>query len=95
MKDNGLLALAVERCERAQLDMVVEECAELIQAIQKHRRQEDNAGTPMADIIEKGVDVELCLEQLKTIAAEPVLWNHFRTLKLNRLVRKLGVKREA
>ena len=95
MKDNELIQEALKQWgKETQLDMVIEECAELIQAIQKYRRGLGQAGTPMADVIEEGVDVELCLEQLKVITAEPVLWNHYRTLKLNRLARKLGVSHE-
>ena len=98
MNDMELMALAVERWGReAQLDMVIEECAELIQAIQKHGRggeKPGDSGALAASLVEEGVDVELCLEQLKAIMGEPVLWARYRTLKLNRLAGKLGVERE-
>ncbi len=95
MTDKQLLALAVERYGQVtQIDMVIEECAELIHAIQKHRRGGEKPGDTYrlaANLVEEGVDVELCLEQLKAIMGEPVLWNNYRELKLNRLAVKLGV----
>ena len=67
--------------EESQLDMVIEECAELIDAIQKRRRGRKGN----AEVIEEGVDVELCLEQLKLIMDNPILWKNIREEKLSRL----------
>ena len=78
----GLMRKAVELWGReSQLNMVIEECAELINAIQKRRRNrvDDN------DILSEGVDVELCLEQLKLILDNPVRWRVVRDIKLDRL----------
>lgn len=59
---NGILNAAISVYgEEAQENMAVEECAELIQAInKKHRGQEHN-------IPEEIADVEIMLEQLKII----------------------------
>ena len=65
----------------SQLDMVIEECAELIDVIQKSRR----GRRVDADVIEEGVDVELCIEQLKLIMDNPTQWQHVREEKLTRL----------
>lgn len=69
----------------SQLDMAVEECAELIKAIQKHRR----GGTEI-DIIEEVVDVGLMLKQLKLIFPHPLAWNNFENSKIERLKRLLN-----
>ena len=45
----------------AQFDMVVEECAELINAIQKNKRKRVDE----ADILEEAVDVFILLEQVR------------------------------
>ncbi len=68
----------------SQLDMVIEECAELINAIQKWRRHRVESKA----VLEEGVDVELCLEQLKLMLDAPTLWENTRKDKLERL-RKL------
>ncbi len=66
---------------RTQLDMVIEECAELIDAIQKKHR----GRVGFDKVLEEGVDVELCLEQLKLILNTPNLWQQVRCKKLKRL----------
>ena len=67
--------------QEAQLNMVIEECAELIDAIQKYRR----GRVDFAKVVEEGVDVELMIEQLEVIMEEPVLWRSIRDDKLDRL----------
>lgn len=67
--------------EETQLNMVIEECAELIDAIQKRRR----GRVTWEKLVEEGVDVELCIEQLKLILDEPVEWQKVRQEKLARL----------
>ena len=65
--------------ETAQENQCIEECAELIQAInKKHRKMAHN-------IAEEIADVEICLEQLKMINGcyEDVC--RIKKLKLNRL----------
>jgi NTP pyrophosphatase (non-canonical NTP hydrolase) len=46
-----------------QLDMVAEECSELIQAVMKNKRGRDNR----ANVLEEIADVELMIEQLNVI----------------------------
>lgn len=84
-----LMTLAVYKWGKSsQLDMVIEECAELIDAIQKLRRNR----VSREKLVEEGVDVELCLEQLKLMLDMPERWEEMRTLKLERLERLLSVR---
>ena len=70
----------------SQIDMVIEECAELINAIQKWRRGRKTED----EVLEEGVDVGLCLEQLKLILHKPSSdWEKVRYDKLVRLERRL------
>ena len=67
-----------------QENQCIEECAELIQAInKKHRGREHN-------IPEEIADVEICLEQLKMInnCADEV--EHYKTAKMERLKERIG-----
>ena len=60
--------MAVEQYgERNQLDMVEEECAELIQAVCKRKRGIDNKD----NLVDEIADVEIMLEQLKYISLIP------------------------
>ena len=70
----------------AQLDMVVEECSELINAIQKWKR----GRVERIEVVEEGVDVEIMVEQLKVIVELPTLWEHIREDKLERLTKLLN-----
>ena len=63
-----------------QLDMVVEECAELIQAIQKYKRDHNKT----ENLIEEMVDVEIMLNQLKYIFHE-----EYKNLSFNLINKKL------
>ena len=49
--------------ETAQLDMVIEECAELIQAIQKYKRSDDKE-MALVFVAEEHADVNIMLDQL-------------------------------
>lgn len=60
----------------AQSNQLVEECAELIQAVNKYRRVETGLGQPVAEdkkaiardnLVEEIADVELMLEQIKSL----------------------------
>ena len=87
LTETELMKLAIKKWGKdSQLDMVVEECAELIKAIQKWRRNNDEM-----PIIEEAVDVELMLEQLKIIFPAPELRANIRTEKLARLATLLEV----
>lgn len=63
-----------------QSNQLVEECAELIQAVSKYRRAKTGAGQPLADykitvvldnLIEEIADVEVMLEQVKYLLQIP------------------------
>ncbi len=69
----------------SQLDMVIEECAELIDAIQKWRRRRVES----TKVLEEAVDVQLCLDQLKLMLDAPVLFENIKKDKLQRLARLL------
>jgi hypothetical protein len=71
----------------SQLDMVVEECAELIKAIQKVRRNRED----WLPIVEEAVDVGLMIEQLKVIYPVIKIWEDLRTQKLERLEKLLEI----
>lgn len=64
----------------AQSNQLVEECAELIQAVNKYRRVETGLGQPVAEdkkavaynnLVEEIADVELMLEQIKYLLQIP------------------------
>jgi hypothetical protein len=85
MIEQELMKQAINKWGKdSQMDMVVEECAELIKAIQKWRRNND-----AMPIIEEAVDVELMLEQLKIIYPENALRAKTRREKLERLAKLL------
>ena len=65
----------------AQLDMVIEECAELIDAIQKWRRHRVES----IKVVEELVDVSLMIEQLKLMLDAPTYFDKIRKDKLQRL----------
>lgn len=64
-----------------QLDMLVEECAELIVAIEHWQR----GRVGLDKLVEEGVDVKLMIEQLQFITGKPILWKHIEEEKLTRL----------
>lgn len=70
-----------------QLDMVVEECAELIQAINHYKRNDSFDNT--THMIEEGVDVKLMIEQLQHMTSNyQHIWNKVEQVKLSRLEEK-------
>lgn len=69
-----------------QLDMVIEECAELINAIQKWRRHRVDS----INVLEEGVDVEIMVDQLKIMLDAPTLWENIKKEKLERLQKILS-----
>lgn len=75
-----------------QIEVLIEECAELIKVLQKLKRM--NMGTPnanvtCADVISEGVDVEIMIEMLKHVFPNRSLWQSIRIAKLNRLEKRL------
>lgn len=71
---------------QSQLDMVIEECAELIDAIQKWGRDRVSSDK----MLEKAVDVEISIEQLKLILDAPAIWQTVREEKLKHLEKLLA-----
>ncbi len=68
----------------SQLDMAIEECSELIVAIQHKRRNR----VKWDSVIEELADVSLVVDQLKTLA--PTAFEEMRQKKMNRLEDLLG-----
>ena len=78
--ENDLKKIADHYGYEAQSSQLVEECAELIQAVNKYRRAKAGAGQPLADykitvvldnLIEEIADVEIMLEQIKYLLQIP------------------------
>ena len=92
-----LCALAVEVYGiEAQMDMVVEECAELISAIQKRKRamqhptKQSISKDTITPVIEEGVDVQVMNQQLWYIYFPSETWDRILREKLDRLEEKLA-----
>ncbi|GAI78537.1 unnamed protein product, partial [marine sediment metagenome] len=67
MKNEELYKKAIEKWGyELQINMCIEECAELIKALMKGRRNPKNPNL-VDDILEEMVDVEIMIEQLKLI----------------------------
>lgn len=75
---------------RPQLDMVIEECSELIKAIQKFKRAEfgDNETIAINNLEEEVADVEIMIEQLKVMFSASNISAH-KNYKLDRLKQRL------
>ena len=69
----------------AQLNMLNEECAELIVSINHHRR----GRTDINPVIEELVDAELMIEEIKT-SIDPELYNLWRDTKMKKFRKQLG-----
>jgi NTP pyrophosphatase (non-canonical NTP hydrolase) len=71
MLDDNIKNIADHYGKDAQLGMLQEECAELIQAVSKYRR----AGMPLIDdynhIVEEIADVEIVISQVKHLLKIP------------------------
>lgn len=72
----------------AQLDMVVEECAELIQAVQKIKRHGINPET-LSNVITEIADMRIMLEQMRVILDHDGMWDEAYGLKIKRLKQRL------
>ena len=93
MNKQDLYKLVIETYgSEAQINQGIEEMAELIQAINKFRRN-PSVYPSWRNIAEELVDVEIMLEQYKLIynvSTETI--SNFKSLKLKRLADRLGVK---
>lgn len=74
--------------EDYQLGMAMEECAELIQAINKWKRN-GKMITKMDNLLEEIADVEIMLDQLKLITNQAHLIEEIKQQKILRLKGKL------
>ncbi|MBE9509346.1 MAG: hypothetical protein IMY71_00585 [Bacteroidetes bacterium] len=66
------------------MDMLVEECSELIQALQKFNHRHGNPD----NVVEELADVEIMCEQMRLIF-NPVRIDEVKKLKLERLKKRL------
>lgn len=73
--------------EQAQLEMIIEECAELIKAIQKYKRKKSIPN--ITAIVEEATDVDLMIMQLRYIFPDPNAWKVVRRDKVKRLIKNL------
>ena len=89
------LAEEVERLwgADAQIDMMIEECSELIQVLIKRKRKRN--GSTISDIVNELVDVEIMLGQMKNIyGLNQDMWDDFWYNKIQRLKKRLEEKME-
>ena len=82
--------------ERAQVDMILEEMAELSKALLKLRRaqkfREPGQRLLMEDVAEEIADVQIVLDQMKMLYP---MWDGFRRKKLQRLEERIEKERQA
>ena len=76
----------------AQLDMVVEECSELIKAVQKAKRAKTDKQRAICEmfIAYEVVDVEIMCEQVRQMFKDQP-FDKMKDQKLERLKKRLGV----
>ena len=81
----------------AQLDQLIEECAELIQAINKHKRACGN-GQPvkmdtlssLINVLEEIADIEVVIDELKAYAPDNITTiNDIKTKKVQRQINRI------
>lgn len=71
--------------ERSQIDMCIEECAELINALEKYRRGRNTK----ADVITEIADVQIMCEQMQELFGDAET-SAERNRKFNRLVERIN-----
>lgn len=95
MTEQELYRKALDTFGNKQLDMLVEECAELIKAVMKLRRIEDHGtdvefAKAMENFIEEQIDVEIMIGQMKERNPMLGMRARFKNMKLSRLAKLLG-----
>lgn len=76
---------------KAQTEMLIEECAELIQAISKYNRANDSdIQKRFENIAEEIADVEILLDQMRIIFKNDKLIEEYREMKIDRLYTRLN-----
>lgn len=76
----------------AQLDILQEECAELIQAISKYRRINKLPGfdsQAYSDLIEEMTDVKIMLDQIEYLLDSPIAFDIWRKQKIARQLERI------
>ncbi len=73
-----------------QLDMLIEECSELITAISKWRRTRSKITEDA--VMEEMVDVHLMIEQIRYYINDESKWEQIKSAKLRRVRSLLGGK---
>jgi len=91
-EQNNILKAAIEKYGLdAQLDMVVEECSELIQAVQKYKRS--RTIETVENILKEGSDVFIMLKQVELIFPNRMVKIQNEVdFKINRLKNRLNNK---
>ena len=84
-KDRILKQAIKQWGDQAQIDMMIEECAELIQALNKFRRGKENS---LANVHEELADVQIMLDQMRLIFVDESI-RHYEHDKLVRLANRL------
>jgi len=93
MKKEDLYKAAIEKWGVvSQVEMAVEECSELIQAIQKVKRS--NTIETNMHVCEEIADVEIMIEQLRYIFDVDLI-DQFKSEKLERLEKRINVLQHA
>lgn len=93
--DNRINEIALHHGLDEQLDQTIEECAELILAIRKYKRHIDDVEPiqiyNLAKIGEEIVDVEIMIEQLKTLI-EGFDFERFKDAQIKRELMRIKFK---
>lgn len=84
--DNRIKNIADTYGLNSQLDILQEECAELIQAVSKYRR-----GGSFDLALEEMADVEIMLEQIRYLISEVdnITVDNYKNVKLDRQIRRI------
>ena len=92
MSDERIKKIAEFYGKESQLDILQEECAELVQAISKYRR-----GGSFQLTLEEIADVEIMIEQIKYLNtdAENRMIEKIRDGKLDRQIQRMIIQQEA
>lgn len=90
---NNLLKQAIEEWgSNSQMDMVIEECAELIKAINKFKRSPSAAN--MNELCGEVADVEIMCQQVRLMVNKDALIDKIKEEKLDRLRARLDKLKE-
>lgn len=93
MNEQEILKKAVETYgEESQIDMAIEECSELIQALCKYKRAKHGASLikSLENVAEEMADVEIMMAQLKLIFKNNLVVEAVKAEKLKRLENNLN-----